>query len=112
MTRAEGYGADLEFDGETVTIHAGKVAAKLQHTPTIAFPVAAVESVEYRKANLAVNGMLRFRMLDTSTVALQAWGADQPNTVNPQSLVVHWRRKDQAAFAALHDAIAAQVAPA
>jgi hypothetical protein len=29
--------------------------------------------------------------------------------VNPESLLVHWRRKDEAAFAAIRDAINARI---
>jgi hypothetical protein len=102
---ADGYGAGLSFDGERVTIRAGKVAARVQHTDRLVFPVADVGSVDFKAAGPMVNGHVRFRMRDTSAAVLQGYGVDQPNTVNGQSFVVHFRRKDNDAFAALRDAI-------
>lgn len=107
--RANGYGADLEFDGSMVTIHAGKAAAKIQNSPTITFPVTDIVSIETKKANPLVNGSARFTLVDMAYQALQRYGASEPNTINAQSMIVHWRRKDDAAFTELLDAIKAAV---
>lgn len=95
----------MEYAEGMVTIHAGKGAARLQHTQGITFPVDVIEAVEFRSANPLVNGSMRFRLVDMSIPVLQSYGADQPNRVNTQSFIVHWRRKDGAAFAAVRDTI-------
>lgn len=119
--RANGYGADLEFDGQTITIHPGKAAARASGTDTIRFPVGAVASVDYKAANPLVNGHVRFHLHDQSPATLMAYGghplAEGASTmslsdaskgmVTAQSLVVHWRRKDNEAFAELHRQITA-----
>lgn len=133
LMRANGYGADLELTAGAVVIHAGKATAKLQGTDTITIPLADVAGVDYRPATMLVNGSIRLHVkppegrvslgdvmrarhddeqrdavqqayLD-QTSHLEQYGATRPNRVNPESLVVHWRRKDQAAFEALRDAI-------
>lgn len=114
--RSNGYGADLEFDGQTVTIHLGKMAARTAGTDTIRFPASAVASVDYKAANMVVNGHVRFHLHDQSPHMLMAYGGNPlpegattmslsdagKGMVTPQSLVVHWRRKDNDAFAELH----------
>lgn len=129
--RAHGYGADLEITDEAVVIYPGKVAAAAAGTDVIAVPIADLERVDYRAANLVINGemRLRVRMLtddnptfreayaarkDASATAdvrersatwqeqFARYGAHQPNKLTPESLVVHWRKKDQAAFEQIH----------
>lgn len=110
---ANGYGADLAFDGETVVIHAGKMATKVQGTDTITIPVSSIQRVEYKPASRLINGRIRFYLHDMTTETLWSLGANYPNRVNPQSLVVQWRHKDDAAFVKVHEAIMAAVgAPA
>jgi collagen type III alpha len=96
--RATGYGADLELTQDSLVIHAGKIAAAIQGASTITIPLADVIRVEWKDARLLVNGSVRVFVSDG--VDLRSYGP-QPNAINLQSLVVHWRRKDQAAFAAL-----------
>jgi len=107
--RANGYGADVEVTGSELVIYAGKVAAKIQGTDRITIPLADVESVEYRPATMLMNGSLRIipRVRDAALIESQyaAYGTDAGNHVNPQSLIVHWRKKDEAAFAAIREAL-------
>lgn len=123
--RANGYGADLELDGDILTIHTGKGAAKLTGTTRIAIPIADIERIEYRGANPMVNGAIVIKVRDTSVGAMQAYSVDRPGfhhlepgtreandyakhgLINTQSLHVHWRRKDNAAFEQMRDAIRA-----
>jgi hypothetical protein len=125
--RANGYGADLELDGDTLTIHTGKGAAKLTGTTRIAIPLADIERIEYRGANPMVNGAIVIKVRDTSVTAMQAYSVDRPGfhhltpgtpeaveygkhgLINTQSLHVHWRRKDNAAFEQMRDAIRAAI---
>ena len=119
-----------------VVIHSGKAAAKIQGTDTITVPYGDIASIEYRSANPLVNGQMKLvvnvadvsfgetltavRQGDDATDATsqrvrewseryRSYGADPTNHVNPESLVVHWRRKDEAAFAAIRDAINARI---
>lgn len=143
--RAEGYGADLEFDGTTITIWAGRATAKIQRATVVRVPVADVVAVKVRAANALINGELRLDVGRPPGVTLRelvrigslpaddlqaiaaahgpevaqwvtrvhSYGLEQPNCVSPESLVVHWRRKDDPAFAPIVEAIRAAVsAPA
>lgn len=107
--RANGYGSDIEVTEDAVVIYSGKVAAKIQGTDRITIPLADVASVEYRPASMLVNGSMRIvpRIADPALIQSQymAYGADPVNRVNPQSLVVQWRRKDEPSFAAIRQAI-------
>jgi hypothetical protein len=134
--RADGYGADIELTETAVVIHSGKAAAKIQGTDTITVPYGDIASIEYRSANPFVNGQMKLvvnvadvsfgetltavRQGDDATDATsqrvrewseryRSYGADPNNHVNPESLLVHWRRKDEAAFAAIRDAINARI---
>lgn len=105
--RATGYGADLELTQDALVIHAGKMAATIQRATTISIPLADVVRVEWKDAGMLVNGHARVFVSDG--VDLRSYGP-QPNAINPQSLVVHWRRKDRAAFAALRAQVDALLA--
>lgn len=96
--RATGYGADLELTQDALVIHAGKVAATIQRATTITIPLSDVVRVEWKDAGMLVNGHARVFVSDGAD--LRSYGA-RPNAINPQSLVVHWRRKDRASFEAL-----------
>lgn len=108
--RANGYGADLELTDAAVVIHAGRTAARIQGTDTVTIPLGDVERVDYRPASALVNGSLRVVVrIHPAPPGVEAqyaaYGADPGNHVNPQSLVVHWRKRDEAAFAAIRDAL-------
>jgi hypothetical protein len=126
--RVKGYGADLGIagDGSYVVIWPGKTMAKLAGTQRVQIPVGDIVDVEYRAANPFVNGTVKFKVRDETPPALNAYGGRvvppdghpamlafaKEGLVTTQTLVVHWRRKDQAAFAELVDEIRAKVAEA
>lgn len=136
--RAHGYGADLELTDDAVVIHPGKIAAAAAGTDAITIPIADLERVDYRAANVVINGefRLRLRLLtddnptlreayaarkDASALAevrertatwqeqFARYGAQRPNRLTPESLVVHWRKKDQAAFEQIHAEISRRI---
>jgi len=98
--RANGYGADLELTQDALVIHAGKVVATVQGTQTVTIPLTDIERIEWKEAGRLVNGRMRVFVWDG--VDLRSYGP-QPNVISAQSLVVHWRRKDRAAFEALRE---------
>ena len=129
--RAHGYGADLEITGDAVVIYPGKIAAAAAGTDAITVPIADLERVDYRAANVVINGEMRLRVrlsTDDNPTLREAYaarkdagaladvrersaiwqeqfaryGAQQPNKLTPESLVVHWRKKDQGAFEQIH----------
>jgi hypothetical protein len=124
--RANGYGADLEYVDGVVTIYPGKAMRRMAGTDRVAVPVADIADVEYKPANMVVNGHIKLVLRDPDdTHKLQAYGGRGPvppdgteelrayvkqGIVTTETLVVNWRRKDQAAFAELHQAIVDAVA--
>lgn len=111
---AKGYGSDLEFDGQTITIRHGKVKARMCGTDTIRIPLADVTELDYKPGNALTNGRLHIKVRDTDPEILQGYGGRtltetmdhvSNGMVTGQSLVVQWRRKDNASFAAIHEAI-------
>lgn len=114
--RAHGYGSDLEYDGSVVTFHLGKTAAKISGTETIRVPIGDVERVEFKPSSMLINGHLRLHVRDTSMEKLWSYAETQnvdsrfgPNRVNPNSLEVVFRKKDQADFAAVNEALLERV---
>ncbi|MFB7798947.1 DUF4429 domain-containing protein [Isoptericola sp. NPDC056134] len=121
--KANGYGADLEFDGEHVIIYPGKMQARMVGTQRIAVPLADVIDVEYKPAKALTNGQIRFKVEAASdSQTMQDYGGRGPiptedaaaarayakqGLVTSEALVVHWRKKDQDAFEALHQEITA-----
>jgi hypothetical protein len=101
---AHGYGADLTFDGETVTIHGGKMQRAVWKTPSIRIPVSIITAADHKAGNAFINGTLIFRV-GIPDVDVPSLGETQPNNVNPLSLRAQWRKKDNAAWAEIHEAI-------
>lgn len=88
---AHGYGADVTFDGEAVTITHSERAQKFGKMPAaVRVPLIDVRSVDLKAGNALANGHL--------TVV-----TDDPE--GKLTRVVHFRRKDNDAFAAVRDAI-------
>lgn len=136
--RAHGYGADLELTDDAVVIYPGKVAAAAAGTDSITVPIADIERIDYRAANVVINGEIRLRVRlltddnptlresyaarkDASALAdvrersatwqeqFARYGTPRPNKLTPESLVVHWRRKDQATFEQIHAEISRRI---
>lgn len=105
--RANGVQADVDFDGQHVTFHAGKIAAKIQHTDTIRVPVYDIAAVRVTTGNVFVRGGFKLTLKDPSPDRLLAYGADQPNTVNTQSFTVAFAPKKADEWASLATAIEA-----
>lgn len=88
---AHGYGADISVDGEAVTITHSERAQRFGKMPaTVRVPLGDVLSVDFKAGNALANGHL--------TVV-----TDDPD--GRLTRVVHFRRKDNEAFAAVRDAI-------
>ena len=88
---ATGYGADISIDSESVTISHSERAQKFGKMPAgVRVPLGDVRDVELKGANALANGHL-------TVVTDDAEGK--------QTRVVHFRRKDNDAFAAVRDAI-------
>lgn len=96
--RARGYGADLELAGDALVIHAGKVAATIQASPTVTIPLTDIVHIEWKDAGILTNGHIHIIVADGADLSLYG---PRPNAINPQSLVVHWRRRDRDAFTTL-----------
>jgi len=111
MDILNGYGASIEYDGVVVRLIAGKVQAKIWKTDAVAFPVEDIITLGYRRANPFVNGQLKFTTIRPAD-AYAALGRGMFDFVPDNGLVIHWRRKDQAAFGALHEELASKVDPA
>lgn len=60
MLEAKGYNGTIRFDGENVTIVRKGLLAKTNGFGDITFPLASVEQIELKPANLAKNGSVRF----------------------------------------------------
>ncbi|BDZ40809.1 hypothetical protein GCM10025865_01080 [Paraoerskovia sediminicola] len=119
--KANGYGADLELTDDAVVIHPGKIAARVVGTKRIAVPLADITDIDYRPARALVNGQIKVKTAtNPKSQAMQDYGNRGPippdgtkelsaytrqGIITAESLVVHWRKKDQAAFEALHQAI-------
>lgn len=117
--RANGYGADLEYDGTTVMIYPGRVMARATGAKRIAIPVLDIAAVEYKKANALVNGQMRLKLKNEHQETLARYGDRGPlpiddaerlayakqGLITTESLVVAWRKKDQGDFEALHEQI-------
>lgn len=106
-THLDGYGMSIEFDGTTIRLIAGKVQAKIWKRSVVEFPVSAVAHIEYRGANALVNGRMLFRTVEPANTYASGPGGFVPDN----SLIVQWRRKDDAAFGKLYDELAARVTP-
>jgi len=124
--RANGYGASLEYDGTTITILPGRVAARIAGTQRIEVPVADVVEVKYTPPRLGgtFNGSMRFKVRTPDLATLSGYGGRAPvppegteeyavwvrqGVMTPEALVVHWRKKDSTPFDAIHVAIAADL---
>lgn len=103
-----GYGASVEYDGATVRIIGGKVQAKIWRTGSVTIPVEDITEMDYRPASPLVNGALSFKTARPANDYATPRDDDTFTTVPSSGLVVHWRRKDQAAFAALHEQLSRQ----
>jgi len=123
--RANGYGADIEFDGQTVVLHLGKMAARIAGTDTITIPAADIIAVHRRRANMVINGSMQFQVRDPSPQTLSDYGGRgivppdgtdafaayaKQGIVTDKALIVHWRKKDDATFGQMHEAIMGAVA--
>lgn len=88
---ATGYGADISIDADAVTISHGERAQKFGKMPaSVRIPLADVRSVDFKAGNAIANGHLKLV-------------TDDPDGAGTR--VVHFRRKDNDAFAAVRDAI-------
>lgn len=97
--RADGYGASIDVDAGSVRLIGGKMQSAAWGTETVTIPLSDVVKVAYRSANPVVNGSLRLFVKGDP----MQYGDAQPNHVVANSLIVHFRRKDDAAFAAVRD---------
>lgn len=88
---AKGYGADISIDSEVITITHSERAQKFGKMPaSVRVPMSDVRGIDFRAGNAIANGHL--------TVV-----TDDPE--GKLTRVVHFRRKDNDAFAAVRDAI-------
>ena len=104
--RANGFSGDLEVDGGRVVIHPHKVQAKAAGTTAIAIPLSDVTDFTYKAATRLIAGSATFR---TSAEDVRVYGVDQPNHLTNQALKVTWQRKSEDDFAAVRDAIQAEL---
>ena len=84
--RAEGYGADLELAGEVVTVTSRGLGKAALGAAQRRIPVAALISMDFKKANPLVNGHIELVTVDGKTL-------------------VHFRRKQAATMRTLYDEI-------
>lgn len=108
-TRLDGYGSSIQFDGLTVRLIAGKLEAKIWRTDFAEFPVTDIEAIAYRGANPMVNGSMSFKTARPANDYANPRTDGEKWFVPNNALGIKWRRKDQAAFAALHSVLQAQL---
>ena len=103
MTTIEGYGASLEYDDAQIIIHLNKVSAKVTGTTGLRVPRADIAHIKFRDASMMINGEIRFTVTgDPNSYAMPA--ADKP--VPHNAFLVHFRKKDGAAFRAAFEELA------
>jgi hypothetical protein len=100
-----GYGASIDYDGATIRIRGGKAQSSIWRTTSVTIPVRDIVEMDYRPATLLVTGSLRFRATQAANDYADPREDGAPTTVPNNGLVVHWRRKDQAAFDGLRVAL-------
>lgn len=101
MTRIDGYGTSIDYDGDTIELIAGKVESKIWRTASVRFPVTDILEVSYRAANIMVNGEMRFKTARPANDYATPREDGAPTIVPNNGLTIHWRKKDEQAFAAL-----------
>jgi len=102
----DGYGSSIEFDGEHVTLIAGRVEARLLwaawNTDRFTFPLDDVLEIDYRHATALINGSLSF----TTRHPAYAYANGGEFSIAPDdALVIKWRKKDQDGFGALYESL-------
>jgi len=90
MMQANGYGADIEFDGHTVTITGRGLGKAALGGPRRDFPVADLVSIEFKAASALINGCLELV-------------TDEGKTL------VHFRRKQSGDMEAVYQEICSTV---
>lgn len=101
----KGYGASVDYDGANVRIIGGKTQSSIWRTASVTIPIRDIVEVIYRPATMLVNGSLSFRTTQAANDYADPREDGAPTTVPGNGLVVHWRKKDQAAFDGLRVAL-------
>lgn len=102
---ARGYGVSVEFDGATVRLIGGKAQAAIWRTGSVEIPTADITAIDYKPATRLVNGHMTFAVTRPANEYATPREDGAPTTVPQNGLIVHWRRKDEAAFDALYQKI-------
>lgn len=105
---ASGYGSSIVLERDAVVILPGQAMQKMRHPAALRIPLAEITGVDFRNANPLVNGSLTVRTSGTPTdYAQTSPDSGRRMLATAASLVVHFRRRDRDAFAAMRDAIEA-----